>query len=117
MGWTRRKPGGVDVHSASGRPNVWNGRRAGRVPSVVHPRAATDEAERKAAFVRHVVPEIDVLYRVTLTLVDRAADAEDLVQGGLFTPQALCWKCGRALPRRYHSAPWLGRRRPSDESD
>ena len=63
--------------------DVWNGRGTGRVPSVVHPRPATDEAERKAAFVRHVVPEIDVLYRVALTLVDRPADAEDLVQDTL----------------------------------
>ncbi len=83
MGWTRRKPAGVDVHSALAGRNAWNGRRAGRVPSVVHPRAATDEEERKAALARHVVPEIDVLYRVALTLVDRAADAEDLVQDTL----------------------------------
>ncbi|MFN2503453.1 MAG: sigma-70 family RNA polymerase sigma factor [Acidimicrobiales bacterium] len=58
------------------------GQRSG-FPGVVHPHPATDEEERKASFARYVVPEIDVLYRVALTLVDRPADAEDLVQDTL----------------------------------
>lgn len=41
------------------------------------------EEEAKAAFARYVVPEVDVLYRVALSLVDCAADAEDLVQDTL----------------------------------
>ncbi|MFN2506606.1 MAG: sigma-70 family RNA polymerase sigma factor [Acidimicrobiales bacterium] len=49
----------------------------------MRPHAATDEEERKASFARDVIPEIDVLYRVALTLVDRPADAEDLVQDTL----------------------------------
>lgn len=43
--------------------------------------AAGDEP--KDAFGRYVVPEVDVLYRVALTLVDSPADAEDLVQDTL----------------------------------
>lgn len=39
--------------------------------------------KRRAAFATHVVPEIDVLYRVARTLVPRPADAEDLVQDTL----------------------------------
>ena len=34
----------------------------------------------EAAFARHVLPEIDVLYRVALSLTHNAADAEDVVQ-------------------------------------
>jgi RNA polymerase sigma-70 factor (ECF subfamily) len=45
--------------------------------------APSAEDERKAAFGRYVVPEVDVLYRVALTLVDSPADAEDLVQDTL----------------------------------
>jgi DNA-directed RNA polymerase specialized sigma24 family protein len=68
----------------------------------VHPRPATDEEERKASFVRHVVPEIDVLYRVALTLVDRPADAEDVVQDTLL-------RAYRALPPfdARHPRAWL----------
>ena len=64
-------------------PLGWNVPRVERVSSVVQPRRATEEEERKAAFARYVVPEIDVLYRVALTLVDCLADAEDLVQDTL----------------------------------
>ena len=78
----RRKPAGVEAHSA--RLQIrWNGQGAKRVPSVVRPRPAADEGESNAAFARYVVPEIDVLYRVALMLVDRPADAEDLVQDAL----------------------------------
>ncbi len=42
--------------------------------------AATSGDDRGRAFAAHVVPEIDVLLRVAHTLVDRPADAEDLVQ-------------------------------------
>ena len=37
----------------------------------------------KAAFQQHVVPEIDVLYRVALSITRSHADAEDLVQDTL----------------------------------
>ncbi|MDQ3569079.1 MAG: sigma-70 family RNA polymerase sigma factor [Actinomycetota bacterium] len=45
--------------------------------------APAAEENRKAAFGRYVLPEIDVLYRVALSLVDSPADAEDLVQDTL----------------------------------
>lgn len=46
--------------------------------------ASRTDNERKAAFDRYVLPEVEVLYRVALSLVDSAADAEDLVQDTLF---------------------------------
>jgi RNA polymerase sigma-70 factor (ECF subfamily) len=39
---------------------------------------ATNDAE--AAFTRHVLPEVDVLYRVAMSITRNRADAEDLVQ-------------------------------------
>lgn len=39
--------------------------------------------ERRTAFERHVVPEIEVLYRVALSITRNRADAEDLVQDTL----------------------------------
>ncbi len=42
--------------------------------------AATD---REAAFRKYVVPEIDVMYRVAMSLTRNKADAEDLVQDSL----------------------------------
>ena len=39
---------------------------------------ATDDAQ--AAFARYVLPEVDVLYRVGLSITGNSADAEDLVQ-------------------------------------
>ncbi|MGH9268240.1 MAG: sigma factor, partial [Acidimicrobiales bacterium] len=41
---------------------------------------AVDAQDRRLAFDRHVVPEIEVLLRVARTIVSRPADAEDLVQ-------------------------------------
>ena len=49
--------------------------------------AVVDEAaiaaERQAAFERYVLPEIDVLHRVALSITRHRADAEDLVQDTL----------------------------------
>lgn len=39
--------------------------------------------QRQAAYARHVVPEIEVLLRVALTITPQPADAEDLVQDTL----------------------------------
>jgi RNA polymerase sigma-70 factor (ECF subfamily) len=41
------------------------------------------EADRRAAFTRYVLPEVEVLLRVALTLTAQPADAEDLVQDTL----------------------------------
>jgi RNA polymerase sigma-70 factor (ECF subfamily) len=58
--------------------------------------------EQRAAFARHVVPEVDVLYRVALSLSARQADAEDLVQETLL-------RAFRAMPRfdGRHPRAWL----------
>lgn len=53
-----------------------------RVPaSVGSQRGATTDTE--SAFTEYVLPEIDVLYRVALSITGQAADAEDLVQDTL----------------------------------
>jgi RNA polymerase sigma-70 factor, ECF subfamily len=44
---------------------------------------APDDRARQEAFERFVLPEVEVLFRVALTLVPRPADAEDLVQDTL----------------------------------
>lgn len=44
---------------------------------------AQAEADRRAAFAKYVLPEVDVLLRVALTLTAQPADAEDLVQDTL----------------------------------
>lgn len=41
---------------------------------------AAEEADRKARFDRYVMPEVDVMYRVAMSLTRNSADAEDLVQ-------------------------------------
>lgn len=40
-------------------------------------------ARRRDAYQRHVLPEVDVLLRVALSMTDQPADAEDLVQDTL----------------------------------
>lgn len=45
--------------------------------------AAAGSEQRQAAFARHVLPEVDVLLRVAMSLTRRPADAEDLVQDTL----------------------------------
>jgi RNA polymerase sigma-70 factor (ECF subfamily) len=44
---------------------------------------APEDRARQEAFERYVLPEVEVLLRVALTLVPRPADAEDLVQDTL----------------------------------
>ena len=46
--------------------------------AVKETRVASGDAE--AAFARYVLPEVDVLYRVALSITRNKADAEDLVQ-------------------------------------
>lgn len=66
-------------------PSGWNARWPGRVPGgVEQPAARADTHERQqAAFARFVLPEVEVLYRVALSLTAQPADAEDLVQDTL----------------------------------
>ncbi len=45
--------------------------------------AQTERAERDAAFRSYVVPELDVMFRVAMSLTRNKADAEDLVQDAL----------------------------------
>jgi len=49
----------------------------------VEPTAAFSPEQRQEAFGRYVLPEVDVLLRVALSLTRRPADAEDLVQDTL----------------------------------
>jgi RNA polymerase sigma-70 factor (ECF subfamily) len=57
--------------------------QAARVPRGVEPTAASSGDKRQEAFARWVLPQVDVLLRVALTLTRRPADAEDLVQDTL----------------------------------
>jgi len=41
------------------------------------------DAEREAAFAKHVIPEVDVMFRVAMSLTRNRAEAEDLVQDSL----------------------------------
>jgi RNA polymerase sigma-70 factor (ECF subfamily) len=45
--------------------------------------AQRDEAAAKARFDQYVLPELDVMYRVAMSLTRNSADAEDLVQDTL----------------------------------
>lgn len=47
------------------------------------PEAAADEAAADTAFAKHVLPEINVLFRVARSITRHDADAEDLVQDTL----------------------------------
>ncbi len=47
------------------------------------PGGAAAEGTAERAFAEHVVPQVDVLYRVALSLTGQPADAEDLVQDTL----------------------------------
>ena len=45
--------------------------------------SGTPSGKQHSAFDEHVVPQIDVLYRVALAMTGQPADAEDLVQDTL----------------------------------
>ena len=53
------------------------------MPDVVHDARERDEAAAKARFDEYVLPEVDVMYRVAMSLTRNSADAEDLVQDAL----------------------------------
>lgn len=62
----------------------WNERGQPWVSVGVEERQAEQaEADRRAAFAKYVVPEVEVLLRVAMTLTAQPADAEDLVQDTL----------------------------------
>jgi len=73
--------------SFPGCPDGWD--RAGMASATaagshdVHQAASRERAEPKAAFARHVEPEIEMLLRVARTLTGSWPDAEDLVQDTL----------------------------------
>jgi len=54
-----------------------------RVPRAVEQRPADSGAVRDANFTRYVLPEVEMLLRVAMTLTAQPADAEDLVQDTL----------------------------------
>ena len=55
----------------------------GRVPSPVEETQVAADDRRRDAFAQHVLPEVDVLLRVALSITRRTVDAEDLVQDTL----------------------------------
>jgi RNA polymerase sigma-70 factor (ECF subfamily) len=73
-----------------------------RVGRDVEQAAADSTASRRAAFERHVLPEVDVLLRVALSMTDRRVDAEDLVQDTLLR----AWRSIETFDGR-HPRAWL----------
>ncbi|MEX0664475.1 MAG: sigma-70 family RNA polymerase sigma factor [Acidimicrobiia bacterium] len=62
---------------------------------------ASQEDQRRAAFARYVVPEVDVLMRVATSIVRRPADAEDLVQDTLIRAYRAADRFDGAYPRAW----------------
>lgn len=71
-----RKTSPVIRHRIGNDPPTPAGSQAVGAPAI-----STDQ--RQAAYARYVVPEIEVLLRVALTMTPQPADAEDLVQDTL----------------------------------
>jgi RNA polymerase sigma-70 factor (ECF subfamily) len=63
--------------------------------------AAPASDQQQAAFARYVLPEIEVLYRVALTLTAQPADAEDLVQDTLIRAYRAIGAFDGAHPRAW----------------
>lgn len=93
----------------TGAPNG-NGDVPGRVPRHVDqptagPGAPDAQADRAAArndaFVRYVLPEVEVLLRVARTLTPQPVDAEDLVQDTLIRAFRACDRFDGAHPRAW----------------
>lgn len=87
-----------------------NGDVPGRVPRHVDqptadPGAPDEQADRAGArndaFVRYVLPEVDVLLRVARTLTQQPVDAEDLVQDTLIRAFRACDRFDGAHPRAW----------------
>ena len=57
--------------------------------------------EREAAFRKYVVPEIDVMYRVAMSLTRNKADAEDLVQDSLIRAYKAVGRFDGRYPRAW----------------
>lgn len=53
------------------------------VPTMVDQAPERDEVAAKAKFDKYVLPEVDVMFRVAMSLTRNTADAEDLVQDSL----------------------------------
>jgi RNA polymerase sigma-70 factor (ECF subfamily) len=70
------------------------------VPPDVTPAVAA-HADRDAAFQTYVVPEIEVLYRVAVTLTRNPTDAEDLVQDTLLRAYRAIESFDGAHPRAW----------------
>jgi RNA polymerase sigma-70 factor (ECF subfamily) len=61
----------------------------------------SDDAARREAFARYVLPEVDVLGRVAMTISARPADVEDLVQDTLLRAYKAIDRFDGAHPRAW----------------
>lgn len=78
-----------------------NAGAARRVPVAVNAAGHTEADPGNAAFDRYVIPEVDVLLRVALSLTRNAADAEDLVQETLLRAYRAIDRFDGAHPRAW----------------
>ncbi len=60
-----------------------------------------DEAAAKARFDEYVLPEVDVMYRVAMSLTRNSADAEDLVQDALLRAYRAIHRFDGRYPRAW----------------
>ncbi len=79
------QPGGPRPHSAWSGSDPTGATPAGSarfcpVHAADSSDAGADQAAQKAKFDKYVLPEVDVMYRVAMSLTRNSADAEDLVQ-------------------------------------